>query len=1351
MYVSQNMNQYSKFSDIDNTSSDGQREENYISVTLNDLLISKNKRYMIVAEPGYGKTRLLKEIIIKAKDTEAFFIDAKKIKQLTIEDSLKKCKFIDKNRISEEDLQKIKAFKNTNNHFNASNNIIVCIDALDELEINELYDVIDKIDEFIEHNQEVKVFISCRMHHLKKVSFNFEKLDFNFITLDRFSSIQINNFLNKTLDRDINIKQLFCKSKVSNLSYFLSIPRYLYYFAELLKDKKTDIDDVINLSRVEMFEHFIYRKLNKELQSSTPQSKIDLLKRILEKLALIMKINGVSEISKDELMTIFDKMDSNFSQIAFRDDLIQKLYDRSLIKDNIDTIEFENQEFLDYLAAKELSRFERVEQAFFDLAIEPNILELYTSWFYVLPFLFELKPSIIELFLDFLQKNHTKVISSDYFNTLLDIEPDKISENLKSKIFDIVFDYHTEHIKWLDLNDAFLAKKLYRFLDITKFDKIKKSIDIDENSIDKLSVLATNATTIVGLLIKDNLLDDKQIKYWQDKVTKWLKLDTKKYKNLHSNVLREIANVSNNDFEWIKKHRFIFENGINVQDEYIKACYEIAPNDKFSIDAYLEADSLWRKNKIDGKNILRHLQEYEYILEINNIDSMLYALEKIWNNEAYFYKFCSIFDSRIDKDEKINIFKKNLKKIANIKLVTLFKKYINDLISDNNIHCRDFCNGVYKVLMEIVLFYDKSYINEFIKLVKNNDWLTNDWYPFSFVDIVSIDIVVNYLKEFEKAILNIDDKNIRLNLIKQIYYKSDAKKDIQKHIIEKYPNLIYSSIDSYAYKRNLKEKLCKEWIEKTEPKQNELITNLFEFYLQNMEDLKNCSYYKDYLIKMTSIAKEILKNQNPLKRYISKKENKYFRIKQYYYKSCIKFVEELNIKLDQESKDNIFKYLSCYGSSSHNDVITKLSINPSKEAIEEIVDAYTNSDSLSSFGIIQFVETYKKLKISLFEPILLKMLENKKIEEYKQKYIAQSLPKNILTVDILKKLRKNLPKDSQLSKVYLSLLVFKHKDEDAIDEAFKWLENKSKNTQDSKSRFNPMDIDEENIAFSLTTTKYTIEKDKELLLLSSKLSQKGQEDSSKFLINIVDNHLKYMIKHSNNAYKIILDIEKFLQSNKDIDTLHWFEYKIQDLKREYLSKIDKSNIKTAIKKYNKLEKEDYLPIASVLELKDTIKDILNNDIRRWIEDEGAYKNIQELAKKDNNTNAEDFIQKNIISQIELNLIKKGFRETDYKIVREEQLLDDKRLDITINYGFIGSVMIELKLSHNQEAKATTKSGREYNKKLKQYIDGAKCEYGIYAIFNVKEDLNSFKKQISKLKELYKAENKIDIIDINCVI
>ena len=275
-YIIQNMQQFPRLDLLFPKDNDVdwyyEKDKHVIDVSLNNILESENRHYMVVAEPGYGKTRLLKEIIIQSENNyQAFFIDAKKIKQLSIEESLEKCKKIELSNISEEGLQKLTLFKNTEDNFVNEGTTIICIDALDEVAVSELYELLERIEEFIDINKDIKILLSCRTHHLKKVSFNFDSLDFKFVALKPFNGNQIKKFLENNLGKVIDIDSLYKKSKLSNLFDFISTPRYLYYFAELLKEGT--LEEISSLSRAKMFEHFIYRKLNKEVQKKLATAK----------------------------------------------------------------------------------------------------------------------------------------------------------------------------------------------------------------------------------------------------------------------------------------------------------------------------------------------------------------------------------------------------------------------------------------------------------------------------------------------------------------------------------------------------------------------------------------------------------------------------------------------------------------------------------------------------------------------------------------------------------------------------------------------------------------------------------------------------------------------------------------------------------------------------------------------------------------------------------------------------------------------------------------------------------------------------------------------------------------------
>jgi predicted NACHT family NTPase len=246
-YIVQNMIKYlnlEHFSQIFNNDYTSYFDEKKTEPNFEELYNSKY--LMLVAEPGYGKTRLFKELVLKADKNsyKVFFIDAKQIKT-SIKESTEKCKVIESN-ISEEKLQKKIYFSNKED-YSLNEKTIICIDALDELPFSNLYSFFEQVEEFISENPSVKVFLSCRTHHLNKIDYDLSNISFEYLTLDKFYGKQVFDYLkNKDINKE-TIEKIKEKTKLGNLFDFLSIPRFLYYFSELIQNK--NIEEIINLSR----------------------------------------------------------------------------------------------------------------------------------------------------------------------------------------------------------------------------------------------------------------------------------------------------------------------------------------------------------------------------------------------------------------------------------------------------------------------------------------------------------------------------------------------------------------------------------------------------------------------------------------------------------------------------------------------------------------------------------------------------------------------------------------------------------------------------------------------------------------------------------------------------------------------------------------------------------------------------------------------------------------------------------------------------------------------------------------------------------------------------------------------
>ena len=1315
---------------------------------------------IVVAEPGYGKTRLLKEITLRASEHQkkAFFLDSKKIDN-DIVTAIKKCNLLNPDW-DEPKIQKEWLFSNTQEYI-LDENTIICLDALDELPFSKLYVFFEMIESFIQEYPKVQLFLSCRIHHLQKIDFDLQTLPFEYIELSNFGNAQISAYLKNNIDDYETIDE---KIQSSGLIEFLATPRYLYYFVELIKDKP--IEEVLRLTRIELFENFIYRKLDKERNQATPRGQYDLIKRVLEKIALIMKMYQVSQISKDELMTLFDRMDSAFSHIIFRDDLLLILYDRSVLKDNIDSIEFENKSFLDFLAAKELLRFNNIEQVFFDLAFEPYLMEIYTEWFYVIPFLFEQNEHLLTQFVDYLAKNKHKILRDEYFEALTSIEPKLIKSEMRTRIFHLVFDYYTDHNKWfLSIGHYTLSKKLAQFCDSDMLhQKLIFSVD-DRKNDEQLYVTRVNAVEVFTAKIFD--FNEEQVEYWKNKFSEWLHLKPlENYQTLHRHIIAEVSTFAQKDFDWIKKHRFVFEQGIQLQNEYAHSCFDIAPEDVFSIDVYFEAHDYFDNNK-QNESLMTE-DSIRYIARLKTPDAIAYSLKRLMEGDEKKYLHRLLYQCQLStSDEFIQPLFTHITNVLNDEILQLLKEMIPILMNEDWHTGISEIKSLIKGILSILILHDKNYIYEIIQYLYalyQAKTIYQHQASFFIIDHLSKYFARENFEAIHAILTNFDDEHHPFeSFVYRLYTESDVEEEIKELIFQKHKNYIQKTelerqkyLDEIHAKAKPVKNICQEWTYKIEPEPETFMTDLFRFYIYEKSSLVNCPTYESNKNKTIELAKNVLKNNNPLENGKVEKTNDsshtIWQIR--YFNDCIKLLLNENVSLSQVEMDNAFRYLPFNINADYNNTL-KLAKNPSQQAIQDVIDVYsgTRKDDLANYGLQNFVEFYKHFHLKEAEPLLLNMVDNIGIDKFVRVEILDILPINALTKAKIDELLKCDVSTKKISEKLLAILVQKHHDEKALKKVIKIIKVTAQKTQvknDDGSLWNTdLDLVRHPLASVLINYhQYRIDIDEELLLLAVQLRNKNKKVNAYFLEEIVFGHIKLL--RNDNSFEPLHLLEKFLQKHHEKTALHWFEYKFIELKSFYLEKMAKpSHIMGVLKQYQSLQEKEYLIVPSSRHLLEIVKDIIEKDLKSWIENEGAYKYINELAQKKENRNAEDFIQKTIKSQIELALLKRSFRPSDLRIKREEQLLDDKRTDFTVSYGLVGQILIELKLDNNTDAKVTRKEGREYSKTLHQYIKGTNSDFGIFLIFNVDSEQPKFEKQMQGLIQHYSEEESISVMGINC--
>ena len=263
-YIYPNIKRYSSFEEVIN------EEPTYAfwgigkGSTINFGELFSYKRVFIVAEPGYGKTRLLKELIIRASKLgqRGIFIDLKRVKGGLERFILEKIPVMD--CVSEYlNIQKSTLFKTDNFALKNNNRTVVCLDALDEVKLGNFSNIVDEIKAFSKKYRNISIFISSRYHHFKKYKELFVDTNFEYIKIEPFTRAQVYAYFEKEGINREAVDKVVHLLEFRDRNLVIQTPRYLEMMALWVKNK--GIENLIELTKTDLFEWFIYNKLDIEL------------------------------------------------------------------------------------------------------------------------------------------------------------------------------------------------------------------------------------------------------------------------------------------------------------------------------------------------------------------------------------------------------------------------------------------------------------------------------------------------------------------------------------------------------------------------------------------------------------------------------------------------------------------------------------------------------------------------------------------------------------------------------------------------------------------------------------------------------------------------------------------------------------------------------------------------------------------------------------------------------------------------------------------------------------------------------------------------------------------------------
>jgi hypothetical protein len=222
------------------------------------------------------------------------------------------------------------------------------------------------------------------------------------------------------------------------------------------------------------------------------------------------------------------------------------------------------------------------------------------------------------------------------------------------------------------------------------------------------------------------------------------------------------------------------------------------------------------------------------------------------------------------------------------------------------------------------------------------------------------------------------------------------------------------------------------------------------------------------------------------------------------------------------------------------------------------------------------------------------------------------------------------------------------------------------------------------------------------------------------------------------TYEPLKELESYFKKYATEDGVNWFLEKIKELRRAYMNYISKpQNIAECISLYNSLKDRTYLKIVSSFDLLEIIKGAINNELRTWIFGEG-----RKFMQFD-----EPPLQKIIKMQLENILLRKGFRPNEINIIREPQLSDDTRTDFLVYYGFIGPIIIEIKLGKSPDLTGELTAKNSY-KRMVHYMKNYRAQYGIFLVIDSQQKTPSeWEKLIKEVIDVYQKIDNVKVMDL----
>ena len=1280
--------------------------------------LAQGRRNLIVGEPGVGKSLLMHRIDdhLRGQGVSTKFIDLRRVNAL-------------RDVLSDVSTEKLPG--------------AFILDGLDEVKASAFPDVLEKLVEISANYADLTIYLSSRWVFISRFANSFP--EYRFIVVSPFTQSQVREYLLASGHSEREIDVLVDRiTPFSQRPLVIQIPRYLAYLDSFVKER--GIDAISGVSRAELFDYFIYAKLELEEKKQLSEDRRAMTKRVLEKLALAMEIYQTNVITKDELMTFFDELNSDLKLVALTQINIETFYDYSLLRVgsdvSLDEIEFENAEFQEYLAAKEIARFSDPSLTAFAFAVDSTVGEIYPTWYNTLAFLVEMAPPLLEQLVEFsgLRAGRFRVIDESFLAFLGRVDLRKIDPELRRTLFVDVMEYHCRTSQWLSGDTAIMISL---FFDATLESYL---VDLETRSKDELGdkriVHVGNLIFVIAYLLKRNAPLDWG--YWRGKLLDYASSPC------DSGVLQRYALLAlqfSKDTTVIASLPNAIDGDQLVQEALLTALVELGPNEPRSVDQFIAAV---RRGDAHGRYGLLAITTREAL------GAFLKAFIDDTQFRSEFLEESSVFG---DKDHVIT---EHIAGVLDDEIRELCKEVIFSASHHNVAHNAERSPFIIE-LWKLLKADDASFIAAMLERVEADP--DNRGAIYFVGEILARILVREDVQSYLEFMKERGSANSAFGVMVRIKLSNrpdadDVFESGRPYLSEEYRHWEGLRAASDGRQDDHVGKKLQQFRRLLEPEPGMWDQGVFEFFNRNSADIlpriedKERARLIDLLTNALrwidpSTHELTFTQENAGARSFTTSSNTFL------FKEAIQAADEIGMDL-APYRQQLINFIPFAYSDELKIIFTVVS-NMTANELDGVLKTYRNRESdlwrynprsfihaVEQYHVVGAVPTVRALILdpawdlsarTEALPVVDSLMPD---AEFLRRVFAESMRASASS------------EDRRLAYVANGLLIVSHRDEEALRWRLREIIARAVPLKRDTGDAHAIDeigsevLIEREFAAPLRSVKDPgFEEDYlELLSRSMDVWAKGEafHEYASYLWEIVyayfDN-LKVL-----RSYLPLQRLEAKIADVEECEGSNWLAARMLNLRRSYLSYVGKpENISSAVATYNGARHHDPKRIQNSVDLFEQVRIALEDDLRRWIEGEGAYEVLRHKVSESGRQSYETLIQKTAKTQIENALLRRGYRA---EIVREPQLLDDKRPDILVYHGFVGPVVVEVKLTSNSEIKGKNVKQKRSYANMKRYMEGYGARRGILMVFD-----NDNATNLPHVTEAFESIPGVRVVTFDC--